>query len=161
MSRPLRAVALVLTAVLALSFAACGGDDGGGDRLSKDEYIKQAEAIGQRVEKETNSLNTSNVSSPKELAPILEKLRDQISSAKDNIGDLKPPEEVQQAHDKTIESLELFLKDLDPVIAAAKANDTKKLQELTSGSFPSQAAQRANQEAEKIYKEKGYGQLAD
>ncbi len=120
------AFAAALCAVLVAT--ACGG----GDRLSREEYIHQADAICKRYEGKLRRYEgrLDQASSPKELAQVID---DAIPTVEDGIGelrDLEPPESLEQrvtdwleVNDKNVETLER-LRD------AAKEGNPGKLQEI-------------------------------
>jgi hypothetical protein len=156
MKRPLRVTALALLLVLSLVAVGCGGDG----RLSKDDYIKQAEAIGNRAEKEAGSIDIQNAKSPADLVAGFKKLQAEVDKARKDAAGLKPPKDVEQAHDKQLEAFSITSRDLGELIKAVEAKDEKRIQQLVSSGLPSQAAQRANDDAQRIYKDKGYDALA-
>lgn len=147
--------------VVALGLSACGGDDGGGGQLSKADYIKEAKAIEARVESGTDKLGSQQPKNAADIAKIFESLKTEVAKARDDLDDITPPDEVQKAHDKTVEAANLLLTDLDGIIKAAKDNDPAKLQTLVAGGFPSKKAEAAGDESDKLYKDAGYTELAD
>jgi hypothetical protein len=120
------AFAAALCAVLVAT--ACGG----GDRLSREEYIRQADAICKRYEGKLRRYEErlDRASSPKELAQVIDEA---IPTVEDGVGELRnlePPEKLEQ---KVADWLQLNHKNVETLAQlrdAAKEGDPGKLQEL-------------------------------
>ena len=134
--------ALILPALAGLLLAAgCGGDDnGGGDRLSKDEYTKQATAICTESQKKTDALKEPT--KPEEVKTFLQQGIDITRENVNKFKDLNPPEDLQDEHDAAVK---------------AEQQALDKLQEITDDlkgeASDAQVVQKAQGELESISKD--------
>jgi mono/diheme cytochrome c family protein len=146
--------------------AGCGGGDGGGDeRLSKDEYLQEFRAIGDDLQStfaefESPDVDTTDLDA---VAELTVRVGDSFDEIGDRVGALTPPEEVQGAHDKLVDGLHEFavwFRDLADQIRTTPAPELQnQLEELgLLGEFDPtkvEAAQKI-QEAVDEFTEKGY-----
>lgn len=151
--------------VALLAVAGCGG---GADRLSKDEYAKRVAAAGDTladtfttIGSETSSLSTSDASSDEVLdqaAANIRKGSSALRSTADDLDDLEPPEDADDAHEKLVKGLRLLADDVDEL---ADAVEDRKLEDITdlSAQLEDVASSEAGEllvEATDELKSKGY-----
>jgi hypothetical protein len=125
------AIAAVL--VLAVAAAGCGGG-GGGKTLSKEEYSSQLSEI-------CTELNAKNkeIGDPQSVADVVEKgpkLNDAFQNAIDEVENLNPPDELQDAHKRFLVLGKQIHSKIDDLIDAAKKNDPAALQQIGSAIDP-------------------------
>ena len=117
-----------LTGAMGLAAAGCGG---GGDRLSRDELIEEADAtcaeFDQRIEE---------VQEPESLDDIeryVQEIRPIVEEGTDQLVDLEPPEELQDEYDDWIAATRSGVERLDEVEEAAASGDQQQIQEALQG----------------------------
>ncbi len=128
--------ALVVVALMAGSalLAACGGGDGGGgdgDELSLDEYFQQLEDVketydarGEAIDQEAETLG-DDVGAFKD---YFGDLQDVFGDALNDVRDLDPPGEVQDAHDDFVAALTAAQAEMDDI--GDQIADVESLSEL-------------------------------
>ena len=125
---------LSLTAALAaLVVAGCGGG-GGGSRLSKADFISQADAICQKAHEDENKVSFPNVNPSTASQDDLKKFGDAIKQATaidrkevDDLKALKPPEDFQDNYDEALQELSDGLDHADNAVDEANKGDTAGL----------------------------------
>jgi hypothetical protein len=119
-----RAAPLLLT-VLVLSGCG-GGDDGGGERLTREEYAAQADAICTTYNEQVKSLQSpSNID---ELGEAADKTLPILDNAIGDLRELKPPESDQATADEWLDQVELLKGDLEEIRDRAQDNDLPGVQ---------------------------------
>ena len=124
MPRSLLAVALAA----AFGLAACGG----GDRLSKTDYVKQADATCRKYEKRLQPLERelTETQSPQAAAKVIDRAIPVVREGVDELRDLKPPEDLEGRVDEWLDLNEKNTETLEKLRDAAKAGDEQKISEL-------------------------------
>jgi hypothetical protein len=122
------AVLLLLT-VLALS--GCGGEDGGGERLTREEYAAQADAICTKYNEQVRSLQ--DPSDIEELAEAADKTLPILDDAIGNLRELRPPESDEATADEWLDQVELLKGDLEEIRDRAQDNDLPSVQAAVPG----------------------------
>jgi hypothetical protein len=117
----------VAVSAFAIAAAGCGGG-GGGSALSKDEYSSQLNKI-------CTELNAKNkeIGEPSSVAEVADKgpkLNDAFQNAIDEAGDLNPPDELKDAHNRFVSLGKQIHDKIDELIQAAKDKDQAKLQKV-------------------------------
>ncbi len=139
----MRTVAL---AVLALVAAGCMGGDGD-DRLSEEEYLREADAICASYDERLNSLpEPTNLTGLERVAGQALAL---ASEGVERLRALKPPEELQAQVDEWIERNEENVRKIRELREAAAQKQAQRVQELAS------AAADNEDEADALAKEIG------
>ena len=156
----MRPIWIVLAALaVALGGAACGGDGGGGDRLSKTEYQQEVTAVGDTLTKSAEGLSgafsQSDPESLDQVADQIEELKDAMNAAADDLDNLNPPADAEAAHDKMVEGIRGFADDIGNVADAARDGNLKDLQAF-SESFGNSESVKKIQEATEELQAKGY-----
>lgn len=139
----MRTPPLLLSTALAASLAlgACGGST-----LSKDEYIKKADAICKDFDAKQKKLpDPKSISDFEDLTKKAKPLiKDQISQLRD----LKAPDSIKKQADQAYDLLDQQVPKLDELSAAAKKNDTGKIQQVAQSA--SKLSEQANAKAKQI-----------
>ena len=124
--RDVRRALIPLAAVVLV--AACGGED----RLSRDEYVKQADAIcadyEEKLEEQERALQEAE--SPDELASVIDRAIPTIREGTDRLDALEPPEDLESQVNQWNRLNDENIKKLEQIRDAAKAGDTGKIGSL-------------------------------
>jgi hypothetical protein len=132
--------ALLLLTVGALS--GCGGDDGGGERLTREEYAAQADVICARFKERVEAAgNPANLS---ELADAADAVLPSYEKSIDDLRELRPPERDEETADQWLDQLEVVKDDLTEIRDQARAGDDPGLSETAV------RAQQNNMRAEQL-----------
>ncbi len=108
--------------------AGCGG---GGDKpLTKAEYAKQADAICTDTKAKQRKLGTPN--SAADIAKLADKTKPIIKDEIKRLRALAPPDSLKDTSTSAYDLLDRQIPLIDQLGAAAKANDTKKLQAIVT-----------------------------
>lgn len=110
---------------LALLLAGCGGD---GDRLSREEFVQQGNAICRKYQVQIDRL-----AQPETLPAVREYLNRLLPILDDQLQEmrqLKPPKDDQEDFERLVEALELTLANAQSLRQAAQAGDVIALQAL-------------------------------
>lgn len=116
-------VAPVALAVLVL--AGCGGGDG--NRLTREEWTTQADAICQRVNERLEE--TEQPTTMAELVTVLEQGLEDVDAAVADLRELEPPEDMEADVDAWIGKVEAASEQIEEARDAAKAQDEEALAE--------------------------------
>ncbi len=114
--------------VAALALTACGSSGGSGDQLSKDDLVKQADAICKDVSKKLN-----NVPSPKSSADLADygnKASSIISDGAGQLDDLKPSDSDKATYDAFISAAKKQSDLAGQLADAAKSSDQTKIRSI-------------------------------
>ena len=92
-----------------VSAAGCGGG-ASSDRLTKEEYLQEFQAIGNDLEGSFDELINADVDTTdfEAVAGLADRLGEGLDEIGDRVEELSPPEEVQTAHDKLVDGLHEF-----------------------------------------------------
>jgi hypothetical protein len=129
-------IAIFLVAALGVAAAGCGG--GGGEPLSKAEFITQGDVICGKYRTKNQELNkkapdkgptdpSATDEQVKASAPILEELADNLRAARAEFADLTPPTNVQSDWENTLDDVDQIASGLDQAAAAARDLDRQKV----------------------------------
>jgi hypothetical protein len=148
---------LVVVAAIALLAPSCGGDS----RLSKADYERRVNQIGQQLsdtlEKTFSSPQFQSPSSLEEAADVLRLGQNEMASAADRLDEVNPPEEIESIHDRFVKGIRDFATDFGSFAEATEKGDLAALQrfsqQISDESLPSMIA--VNQ-ATAALKAKGY-----
>ena len=139
-----RAVAVLVLAAL----AGCGGS--GGDRLSRAEFISQADAICTEYEEKLNALGTPQ--NTEELAEFADKALPIAEDGRDELGELRPPEDLQDTYDAWLEQGDRAIQIVEDLREAAEDGDTAEIQRIA------REAEAADTEANRLAEQIGFEQ---
>ena len=148
--RPRRsAIALVVACLFA---AACGSDessnaDGGAERLTKEEYIAQADAICQEANAAIEAVPEPQ--SAEELAEYGEQVVEIGQDQLDRLRALRPPAADEATINGAYDLIEQQLAIANDVVAAARDNDLEQVQELLA------QGEQLNDQADQIARDYG------
>jgi len=105
--------------------AGCGGG-GSSERLTREDYASQADAICGKYNQQTKALaNPSNLS---DLADVADKTLPILDNALDDLHKLKPPADEQSTADDWLTAVEKLKGDLKEIRDKAKDKDIKGVQ---------------------------------
>jgi hypothetical protein len=139
---------LLLLGALALGAAGCGGD--GGDRLSKGEFIRQADAVCTKYEARLDALGQpTNVT---ELRAFADKALPIAKDGREELGKLEPPAELEDTYDAWLDQGDEAIDIVERLREAAADGDQAEIQEI------GQDAQRADAEANRLAAQIGFEQ---
>lgn len=124
---------ITLTLTLALVFTACGGED----RMSKEDYQAELRKICAESERRTNGVAEPTRATPEAIADYLQRLRDVNAQTIEQVEELEPPEDLQDAHDRALDANKEGREKVDDVIG-----------ELEGGGDPTQVLTDARKELE-------------
>jgi hypothetical protein len=132
-----------LTGAMALAAAGCGG---GGDRLTREELIDEADAtcaeFDQRVEEVDEPESLDDIERyVQEIRPIVEEGTDELDA-------LEPPEELQDEYDQWIQETRSAIERFDELEEAAASGDEQRIQEVLQGA--GEGGDEANRLAQEI-----------
>jgi hypothetical protein len=126
--RRLRTGLISATAAAAVALASgCGGDNGGGDSLSAEEFRQQANAICQKYDEKIQAIG-----SPSSPADIPEFVSEGIPLLRQGIAELRalqPPADLQNDYDRMLDETEKAIPAAQKLAEAAKNNDAAAVQE--------------------------------
>lgn len=130
---------LLALAALAVGLGGCGGEA----RLSKADYEQKLTAVGRELADASKPLVAAKTGP--EFASGVEQIQGGLRKAADDLGGVKPPEDVQSANDRLVDALRGLADEFDKVKEAAKGG-AKKAREAggrLAQSKPSEEAQQA------------------
>ncbi len=130
-----RLLAALLAAVLALSLAACGGNDAGtGENgeaapaaLTEEEYQQAAEKLSADMNEIQTNVSTA-ISDPESAKKVLDDMKASINE----FASVTPPESYADAHAKLKSGCESLIAFIDTVAAMTEETDQTKLAELSA-----------------------------
>jgi hypothetical protein len=135
----MRGVLAALAGVLVLLATGCGG--GGGERLSKEDFQSQANAICGKYQKQLNALGSPT--SLDEIPALVDQALAILNKEIDEISALKPPEELQSQFDQLLQASDNTKKAAADLSTAAKAGDQAAVQKaLQEGNAASTQADK-------------------
>lgn len=138
---------IALSSLLLLTVAAgCGG----GERLSKAAYTKEADAICAKYDRQLESVEREldRVDSPEEAARAIDRGIPIVKEGVAKLRELEPPEELEKDVDRWLELNEENTKSLEKLRDAARKGDMQRVSEIaTEGQ---ETEQRSDEIARKI-----------
>ncbi len=132
---------LALVIALALGSAGCGGE-GGGERLTAQEFRDQANRICTDLDKELEGLGDPG--SLDELSTQLEAGREIFEDALGQLRGLRPPEDLQADYDRLLATGDDALEALSSMQEAAEDGDAEEVQQIAT------EAEREDQTSDEI-----------
>jgi hypothetical protein len=136
--------------VVALGVGGCGGGDDGGERLSKAEFIRRADAVCSKYEARLDALGQpTNVA---ELRTFADKALPIAEDGREELGGLRPPSELQDTYDAWLEQGDEAIEIVERLRDAAADNDQAEIQQIA------QDAERADAEANRLAEQIGFEQ---
>ena len=115
----------LLAALVALVLVGCGG----GDQLSKDEYIKELNAAGKALSTSFGSLG-QGIGNTKDTAALGSKFNEAAKVLRDaskKIADINPPDNAKDANKKLADGLNTMADSFEAIGKEAKGSDPTKL----------------------------------
>lgn len=142
--RPRSARLVLLAAVLVLALA--GGCGGGGDRLSREELIEDADAICADFDQQIDDVEEPQ--SVEDIERYVQEIRPIVEEGTDELAELEPPEELEEEYDDWIAATRSGLGRFDELEEAAATGDEQRVQEALQGA--GQGGDEANRLADEI-----------
>jgi protein-tyrosine-phosphatase len=142
-------IGLVSSAALAVA-AGCGGS--GGDRLSREELVSEADAICTQYEDELESLaQPENI---QDLDRLVEDAKPIVESGLEELRGLEPPEDLEDPYDEWISRTEENVDRLDELGEAVADRDEQRIGEVVG------EIQQTEEEADELAGEIGLQECA-
>jgi hypothetical protein len=114
-----RATPLVLAIVV---LAGCGGSGSSGQRLTRDEYAKRADAICSKYKQKSDALSRpANLAG---LAKVAEQVLPILHSARGELRALRPPRSEDATANEWLDEFDRIIGDIEKIRDAAKKNDS-------------------------------------
>jgi hypothetical protein len=141
---------LWFAALLAVLAAGCGG---GGERLSKADFVSRADAICRKYEARLDALGQpTNVD---ELRSFADKALPIAREGRDELGELDPPEALEKTYDAWLAEGDQAIEIVERLRDAAEEGDQAEIQRIA------QDAQRADAESNRLARELGFEQCGE
>ena len=142
---------LLVISLLALAAAGCGG--GGGDRLTREEFASQANAICQDFEQRISDLDEpENIGDVEDFADDAAEI---AADGRDELADLNPPEELEEDYDRLLGSLDEAIEDIGRLGDAAADGDEAEVQRIA------EEGEAKDEESDELARELGLGDCAE
>ena len=143
-----RVVGAVAVAIGALS--GCSGDGDGGDRLSRGEFVAQADAICRFYEARLEALRQPT--NEAELRTFADKALPIAKEGRKDLGELRPPEELEATYDAWLEEGDEAIEIVERLRDAAAEGDQAEIGRIAAD------ARRTDAEANRLADELGFEQ---
>jgi hypothetical protein len=141
----------LVLAVCALALAGCGGS--GGERLSRAEFVAQADAICRKYEARLDALGQpTNVAG---LRSFADKALPIARAGRDELDDLQPPEELDETYDAWLEQGDEAIDIVERLRDAAQEGDQAEIGRIALD------AQRTDAESNRLGRELGFKQCGE
>ena len=143
--------ALAVAAVLLTG--ACGGDD----RLSRAEYLREADAICEEYEGklDEHEQKLADADDPEQLASVIGAAIPVVEEGVDALRELEPPKDLERPVNRWLELNEKNADTLERLRDAAAAGDSERLEELV------QAGEANEQRADELARDIGLDACAE
>jgi hypothetical protein len=118
-----RLVAIALVALMALGGTAFAG---GGDRLTREQYVKRAEKECGKLLAASGELAKAQApgAAGKRVARYLHRAADGLGKLVDGFDDLEPPAKLEADHDQLVDVLDSYAEGLDTLAERVKRGQT-------------------------------------
>jgi hypothetical protein len=123
MTAPRFCIALGITAAIVI--AGCGGDD----RLTREEFVSEAEAICEEFDQRLEDV--PDPESADDVERYVDEARPVIEDGLGELRALQPPEELEEQWDELMDRNDEALEVLDDLSEAAASADEARLQEIS------------------------------
>lgn len=139
-----RAARIVAAApLIAIILVACGGDP-----LTKEEFITQADAICAAAEEEIADLERPT--NPDQIDDFVERARELTENTLEQLRELEPPEADAEELERMLDAIQRAVDQLPDLAEAAKTNDTQAIADA------SREVQEATETSREIASEYGF-----
>jgi hypothetical protein len=133
---------MFVLAVLVLA-AGCGGDD----RLSREEFVSEAEAICEDFDQRVNEVDEPE--SADDVERYVNEVRPVVEDGLNELKGLEPPEEFEEQWNELVAKNDESLEAFDDLAEAAVSGDEDRLEEIT------EEASRRDEESDRIAQDLG------
>jgi hypothetical protein len=133
---------MFVLAVLVLA-AGCGGDD----RLSREEFVSEAEAICEDFDQRVNEVDEPQ--NADDIERYVNEVRPVVEDGLNELKGIQPPEELEGQWNELVAMNDESLQALDDLAEAAANRDEDRLEEIT------EEASRRDEESDRIAQELG------
>jgi Tfp pilus assembly protein PilP len=133
---------MFVLAVLVLA-AGCGGDD----RLSREEFVSEAEAICEDFDQRVNEVDEPQ--NADDIERYVNEVRPVVEDGLNELKGIQPPEEFEGQWNELVAMNDESLQALDDLAEAAANRDEDRLEEIT------EEASRRDEESDRIAQELG------
>jgi hypothetical protein len=123
-------IALLLSAIVMLGIAACGGDDGD-DQAFQDDFPALSERIASLGEELGNTIETAENASDEELANEFENFAQELGELRQELDDLEPPEDLADEREDLVSAMGEVRSSLESIASAAEEGDAEAAREAT------------------------------
>jgi predicted nuclease with TOPRIM domain len=130
-----------LTGATGLAAAGCGG---GGDRLTREELIQEADATCQDFDQRVEEIDEPQ--SVEDIEGYLQEVRPIVEEGTDELDALEPPEELEDEYNQWIEETRSAVDRFDELEEAAASGDEQRIQEVFQDVGEGEEADRLAQE---------------
>jgi hypothetical protein len=140
-----------LTGAMGLAAAGCGGD--GGDRLTREELIEEADATCTEFDQRIDEIDEPE--SLDDIEAYVQEIRPIVEEGTDELDELQPPEELEDDYDRWIEETRSAIARFDELEEAAASGDEQRIQEVI------QSVGEGGEEADRLAQELGFQDCRD
>jgi hypothetical protein len=119
-----RRASTLLLAIFVLG--GCGSSGSSGQRLTRDEYAKQADAICSKYKQKTDAL--SRPATLPDLANVADQVLPLLDDARGELRDLRPPQNEEATANAWLDEFDVIIDDVKKIRDAAKKNDGAAVQ---------------------------------
>jgi hypothetical protein len=114
----------LLLAIVAL--AGCGGTGSSGQRLTRDDYAKQADAICSKYKQKTDAL--SRPATLPDLANVADQVLPLLDGARGELRALRPPQHEEATANAWLDGFDVIIDDVKKIRDEARKNDSAAVQ---------------------------------
>jgi hypothetical protein len=141
------AICALLSMLVVLALAACGGD-----RLSKREYEQRVRSEYADVQQ---AFRATSGAQGEELAARIEDAQQELRDAADALDGVEPPDEVRKENEEVVEGMRRYADDLEELREAAERGDQQAIDAFNDRLAENDAVEQIAEAAEEM-KFKGY-----
>jgi hypothetical protein len=128
----------VIVACAAAVLGGCSGNGDGDDRLSREEYVRRADAVCREYDKRLNELGQP--SSIEELAALADEALPVAEEGVGKLRELEPPESLERRVGEWLERNDRNVDLIEALRDAARAGEETRVQELAAEAADNETA---------------------
>ena len=141
---------LLLISLVALAAAGCGGGD---DRLTREEFVQQANDVCREFDRKIDELGAPQTIG--EIEDFADESAEIARDGRDELADLAPPETLEDDYDRLVEMLDQAIADIERVGDAAADGDEAEVQRIV------QEASERDADSDRLARELGLAGCAE